>query len=136
MTFGNFWRGGGRERYGSERDHERDRERWRDSNEQRRGAWDRDDDETGGRDYGGREGRYGSSDWESGDNYGDRSRGYSGSSGYGSGGGYGAGGYGGGRQGYGGERYRGQNEGYGSQSGRGWGSEERERDYFGSQSGG
>jgi osmotically-inducible protein OsmY len=102
MAFGNFWRGGGRERYGSERDQDRNRDRWRDSNEQRSGSWERDRDESGG---------------------------------YGSSGGYG-GGYGGGRQGYGGERYRGQNEGYGSQSGRSWGSEERERDFSGSESGG
>ena len=33
MAFGNFWRGGGRERFGSERDQDRnrDRERWRTS---------------------------------------------------------------------------------------------------------
>lgn len=112
MAFGNFWRGGGRERFGSERDQGRNRDRWRtsgndwrDINEQRYGSWDRDRNRDDyGRDYGGREGRYGSSDWESGDYYGDR--------------------------------YRGQNEGYGPQSGRGWGSEERESDYSGSRQGG
>ena len=111
MAFGNFWRGGGRERFGSERDQDRNRDRWRTTgsdwrdDERSSGNWDRDRDEYGSREYGGREGRYGSSvtsDWERGDEYGGRSRNY-------------GGGYGGGRQGYGGERYRGQSEGYGSE---------------------
>ena len=124
MSFGNFWRGGGRERFGSERDQERNRDRWRtqgnDWRDEERNRW-RDNEQS--------ENRYGGSDWQSGENYGDRSRGYAG------------GGYGGGRQGYGGERYRSQREdygreGYGSGSGRGWGSEERESDYAGARSGG
>jgi osmotically-inducible protein OsmY len=128
MAFGNFWRGGERERYGSERDQDRNRwrsggndwrdeqrERWRDRDEQRYGASDRDRDE-----YGGRAGRSVTSDWESADPYGDRSRGHGGSG-----------------SGYGGERYyRGQGQDYGSQSGRGWGNEERESDYSGSRQGG
>ena len=108
MAFGNFWRGGGRERFGSERDQDRnrDRERWRTA-----GSDWRDNEQ--------RESRYG------GEGYGDYR-------------GYGSEGYGGGRQGYGGERYRSQSqrEGYGSESGRGWGSEERESDYSGTRSGG
>ena len=124
MAFGNFWRGGGRERFGSERDQDRNRDRWRTTgsdwqenerdrwrdNEQRSGAWDRDRDEYSGHEGGGRENQYGGS------------------------------GYGGGRQGYGGERYGGeryssQREGYGSEPGR-WGREERESDYSGMRSGG
>jgi osmotically-inducible protein OsmY len=131
MTFGNFWRGGGRERYGSERDQGRNRDRWPED-PQRQGSWERDRDEYGGgRESGsGREGRYGSSDWESGDYYAERSRGYGG-------GGYGGSeDYGGGRQGYGGDRYRGQGQGSSSQSGRSWGSEQRESDYTGSRYGG
>jgi osmotically-inducible protein OsmY len=134
MAFGNFWRGG-RERFGErDRDRERgrmmgsdwredERERWRD---ERYGASDRDRDE-----YGAREGRYGSPEWESGEAYGDRSRSY-GAQGYGSQD-YGTRqGYGGGGPSYGRERYRGQ----GSESGRGWGSEERESDYPGTRYGG
>jgi osmotically-inducible protein OsmY len=144
MAFGNFWRGG-RDRFGEqERDRNRDRWRtsggeWRDEDrdrwrDERYGAWDRD------REYGGREGRYGSSEWQSGEDYPDRSRNY-GSEGYGSQdygsqgqGGYGSQGYGGRQRygsgaGYGGERYRGQ----GSEPGRGWGSEQQQSDYAGSR---
>ena len=83
MAFGNFWRGGGRERFGSERDEDRNRDRWRTT-----GSDWRDDERDRWRDNEQRESRYGSE-------------------GYGSEG-YGGGGYGSGRQGYGGERYRSQ----------------------------
>jgi osmotically-inducible protein OsmY len=137
MAFGNFWRGGERERFGSERDQDRNRERererwrttgsdWRDE-ERSSGRWPRDREnygsgrehgsgrEYGSADYGERHGRSVSPDWESGE---ERARNYG--SGYGSGyggSGYGSGsgsGYAGDRQGgYGSERYRGQREGYG-----------------------
>src|SRR5262245_60191791 len=105
MAFGNFWRGSERERYGSQREQDRNRDRWRTTgsswrddqrdrwpeDEQRYSPRDRDRDEYSSREYGGRAGRSVTSDWESTDPYGDRSRGY-----------------GGGGYGYGGERYRGQ----------------------------
>lgn len=136
MAFGNFWRGGGRERFGGERDEDRSRDRWRTTGSdwrdderdrwrenQRSGSWERDRDDYSGREGGSREGRYGSSEWESGEDYG-RRQGY-GRQGYGQGQGHGQGqGYG---QSQGGERYRSQ--GSGSESGRGWGSEERQSDY-------
>jgi osmotically-inducible protein OsmY len=133
MAFGNFWRGGGRERYGGEQERDRDRDRWRAGSDwrdeerdrwrddERYGAWQRDRDESG------RESRYG--ERESGDYYGDRSRSY-GSQGYGSQD-YGSRPYGG--QSFGGERYRGQG-GSGGDYGRRWGSEQRD-DYLGTRSG-
>ena len=57
MAFGNFWRGGGRERFGSERDDQernRDRERWRTT-----GSDWRDDERDRWRDNESRENRYG-----------------------------------------------------------------------------
>jgi osmotically-inducible protein OsmY len=75
MAFGNFWRGGGRERFGSERDQDRnrDRERWRTTGSDWR------DDERAWRDNQQRESRYGGEGYR----------------------GHGSEGYGGGRQGYG-----------------------------------
>jgi osmotically-inducible protein OsmY len=79
MAFGNFWRGGGRERFGSERDQDRnrDRERWRTT-----GSDWRDDERDRWRDNEQRESRYGGEGYSS-----ER---------------YGSEGYGSGRQGYGG----------------------------------
>ena len=54
MAFGNFWRGGGRERFGSERDEDRNRDRWRTT-----GSDWRDDERDRWRDNEQRESRYG-----------------------------------------------------------------------------
>ena len=132
MAFGNFWRGGGRERFGGERDRDPNRDRWRSAG----GYW-RDEDRE--RDMWRDNERYGASDRDrdeygsrgSGVDYYERPRGY-GSEGYGSRAGGQAG------QDYGSERYRRQGHGgYGPESGRSWGSEQRERDndYQGSQYG-
>jgi osmotically-inducible protein OsmY len=99
MAFGNFWRGGGRERFGSERDQDRNRERWRTT-----GSDWRDDERDRWRDNEQRESRYGGQGYAS-----ER---------------YGSEGYGGGRQGYGGGSeydYRGGSL-YGGGSQRGYGS--------------
>ncbi len=140
MAFGNFWRGGGRERFGSERDQDRNRERWRttgsDWRDDERDRW-RDNEQSesryGGQGYGGeRYGgeRYGSEGYGGGSEYDYRGGNlYGGGSqrGYGSSGGssYGtAGSYGGESSSYGsGSRGYGETRSYGSESP--WGSQGR-----------
>ena len=129
MAFGNFWRGGGRERFGSERDQDRnrDRERWRTT-----GSDWRDDERDRWRDNEQRESRYGgqgygserySSEGYGGERYGGGSEyDYRGGSLYGGGSQRGYGSSGGSSYGTAGS-YGGESRSYGSESP--WGSQGR-----------
>jgi osmotically-inducible protein OsmY len=116
MAFGNFWRGGGRERFGSERDQDRNRERWRTT-----GSDWRDAERDRWRDNEQRESRYGGEGYGS-ERYGSERYG---SERYGSER-YGSEGYGGGGSEYdyrGGSLYGGGSQrGYGSSGGSSYGT--------------